>query len=68
MKKFDTKKNKESNPEIAECIMQKRHNTAIINRKKRNSVLAYTDQIRLKDEYEEQKDEEIFTIPCVNDL
>ena len=40
------KKNKESNPERAEFIMQKGHHTAIINREKGNSILAHADQIR----------------------
>ena len=35
------KKNKESNPERAEFIMQKGNNTAIINREKGNSILAH---------------------------
>ena len=48
------KKNKESNPEWAEFIMQKGHNTAIINREKGNSILAHADQIRPQGEYEEQ--------------
>ena len=36
---------KESNPERTEFIMQKGHNTAIINREKRN-ILTHADQIR----------------------
>ena len=52
-------KNKESNPEKAEFIMQKGHNTALINREKENSVLALGEQ-------EEQNDERIATIPSVN--
>ena len=47
--------------------MQKGRNTAIINREKENSVLAHADQIRPQGEYEGQN-EEIFTIPSVNDL
>ena len=62
------KKNKESNPEKAEFTMQKIHNTAIINREKGNSILAHTDLIRSQGEYEEQNEEEISTIPSVNDL
>ena len=53
------KKNKESNPERIEFIMQKGHNTAIINREKGNSILAHADQIRPQGEYEEQNEEEI---------
>ena len=41
------KNNKESNPERVEFIMQKGHNTAIINKEKRNSILAHADQIKL---------------------
>ena len=48
--------------------MQKGHNTAIINREKGNSILAHADQIRPQGEYEEQIEEEISTIPSVNDL
>ena len=48
--------------------MQKGHNIAIINREKRNSRLAHADQIRPQGEYEEQNEEEISTIPSVNDL
>ena len=59
------KKNKESNPEF---IMQKGHNTAIINREKGNSILAHADQIRPQSKYEEKNEEEISTIPFVNDL
>ena len=62
------KKNKESNPERVEFIMQKGHNTAIINREKRNSVLTHADQISPQREYEEQNEEEISMIPFVNDL
>ena len=47
------KKNKESNLERAEFIIQKDHNTAIINRAKGNSILGHADQIRLQGEYEE---------------
>ena len=61
------KKNKESNPEKAEFIMQKSHNTAIINREKGDSILAHADQIRPQSEYEEPN-EEISAIPSVNDL
>ena len=38
------KKNKESNPERAELIIQKSHNTAIINREKGNRILAHEDK------------------------
>ena len=62
------KKNKESNPEMAEFIMQKGHNTAIINRKKRNSILTHADQIRPQGKYEEQNEEENSTIPSINNL
>ena len=62
------KKNKESNPERAEFIIQKGHNTAIINREKGNSILAHADQIRPQGEYEGQNEEEISTIPSVNNL
>ena len=62
------KKNNESNPERAEFIMQKGHNTAVINREKENSILAIADQIRPQGEYEEQNDGEISTISSVNDL
>ena len=46
------KKKKESNPEMAGFIMQKGHNTAIINREKGNSILAHADQIMPQGEYE----------------
>ena len=62
------KKKKESNPERAELIMEKSHNTTIINRKKGKSILAHTDQIRPLGEYEEQNEVEISTFPSVNDL
>ena len=68
MKKVWYKKNKESNPERAEFFKQKGHNTAIINREKGNCILAHVDQIRPQRKYEEQNDEEISTIPFVNDL
>ena len=61
------KKNKESNPERTEFIMQKGHNTAIMIREKGNSILAHANQISPQGEYEEQN-EEISTIPSVNDL
>ena len=48
--------------------MQKGHNTAIINKEKRNSILAHADEIRPQGEYEEQNEEEISTVPSVNDL
>ena len=48
--------------------MQKGHNTAIINREKRNSILAHADQIRPQGKYEEQNEEEISMIPSINDL
>ena len=38
------------------------------NREKGNSILAHADQIRPKGKYEEQNEEEISTIPFVNDL
>ena len=62
------KKNKESNPERAEFIMQKGYNTAIINRENGNSVLVHADQIRPQGEYEEQNEEEISMIPSINNL
>ena len=62
------KNNKESNPKRAEFIMQKWHNTSITNRVKRNSILAFADQIRPQGEYEDQNEEEISTVPSVNDL
>ena len=62
------KTNKESNPERAQFIMQKGHNSAIINREKGNSILAHADQIRPQGEYEEQNEEEISTTPSVNEL
>ena len=43
---------------MAEFIMQKGHNTAMINRKKGNSILVHADQIRPQGEYEEQNEEE----------
>ena len=61
-------KNKESNLERAEFIMRRSHNTAQINRKKGNSILAHADQIRSQGEYEDQNNEEISMIPSVNDL
>ena len=48
--------------------MQKGHNTVIINREKGNRILANADQIRPQGEYERQNEEEISTIPSVNDL
>ena len=62
------KKNKESNQKKAEFIMQKGHNTAIINREKESNILVHANQIRPQGEYEEQNEEEISTIPSVNDL
>ena len=47
------KKNKESNLERAEFIMQKGHSIAIIDREKENTILAHADQIRPQGEYEE---------------
>ena len=47
------KRNKESNQERAEYIMQKDHHTVMINREKRNSILAHADEIRPRSEYEE---------------
>ena len=38
------------------------------NREKGNSILAHVDQIRPQGEYEEQNEEEISTIPSVNNL
>ena len=67
MKKSGTK-NKESYPERAEFIMQKRHNTAIINREKGNSILANADQILSQGKYEQPNDEEIYTVPFINNL
>ena len=66
MKKCSTKK-KESNPERVEFIIQKGHNTAIINTEKGNCILAHADQIKPQGEYEEQNEEEISMIPSVND-
>ena len=51
------KKNKEWNPERAEFIMQKGHNTPIINREKANSILAHEYQIRLQGKYEDENEE-----------
>ena len=68
MRKVWYKKNKESNPERAEFIMQKSHNTAITKRVRRNSILAHADEIRPQGEYEDQNEEEISSIPSVNDL
>ena len=65
--KVGYKKNKKSNPERAELIMQKGHNIVIINREKGNSILVHEDQIRSQGEYEEEN-EEISTVPSVNDL
>ena len=50
LKKCGTKKknNKESNPERAEFIMQKSHNTAIINREKGNGILTHADKKKLR--------------------
>ena len=48
--------------------MQKGHNTAIIDREKGNSILVHADQIRPQGDCEEQNEEEISTIPSVNDL
>ena len=62
------KKNKELNPEMAEFIMQKSLNAAIINRENGNSILAHADQIRLQGDNEEQHEEDIYTIPSVKDL
>ena len=67
-KKCNTKKKKKSNPERVEFIMQKGHNTTIINREKRNCILDHADKIRSQGEYEEQNEEEISTVPPVNDL
>ena len=52
------KKNKESNPEKVEFIMQRSHNAATIYWKKGYSILAHADQIRLQGKYEEQNVEE----------
>ena len=62
------KKYKESNSERAEFIRPKGHNTAIINREMGNCILAHVNQIRPQGKYEEQNQEEISTIPSVNDL
>ena len=59
------KKNK-SNSERAEFIMQKGHNTAIINRAKGNCILTHAYQIRPQSKDEEQK--EISRILSINDL
>ena len=67
MKKFGTKMNKESNSERT-IYHAKGHNTAIINREKGNSILAYVDHINPQGKYEEQNEEEISTILSVNDL
>ena len=48
--------------------MQNGHNTAVINREKWNGIWAHADQIRPQSEHEEQNEEEISTIPSVNDL
>ena len=61
------KKNKESNPEKAEFIMQKGYNAAIINKEKGSNELDHADQIRPQGEYEEQN-EESSTIPSINDI
>ena len=61
------KKNKETNPEGTEFIVQKGHNTVIINRENGNSILAHVDQLRPQGEYEKQNKEEIYTIPSVNE-
>ena len=45
------KKNKESNPETAEFVMQKGHNTVIINRKGEQYVSSCTSN-KAPDEYE----------------
>ena len=62
------KKNKESNPQKAEFIMQKGHYTAIINREKGNCISTHADQIRPQCKYEKQNEEEISMIPSVNNL
>ncbi len=62
------KKNKESNPESAELIMQKGHNTAIINREKGDQNYTPGKSNKAQGEYEEQNEEEISTIPSVKDL
>ena len=62
------KKNKKSNPERAEFIMQKGHCTAIINSEKGKRILAHAVLIRPLGEYDEQNEEERSTIPSVNDL
>lgn len=53
------KKSKVADTEGAEFIMQKGHNTAIINRENGDSVLAHADQIRTQGEEEERNDEEM---------
>ena len=40
----------------------------MINREKGKSLLVHADEIRHQGEYEEQSEEEISTIPFVNDL
>ena len=66
--KCGTKRTKNQIQKRAEFIMQKSHNTAIINWEKGNSILVHVDQIRPQDEYEEQNEEEISTIPSVYNL
>ena len=61
------KRNKDSRPEIVRFLMQKGQNTAIVDKENGNSVLAHADQIRPWGEFEDQ-DEEMTTVPSVNDL
>ena len=68
MKKCGTKKQTKNQIQKGQNVSRKKgHNTTIINREKGNSILAHADQIRPKGEYEEQNEEEISTIPSVND-
>ena len=66
-KKMSNKKNKESNPDRTEFIMQKGYNASIINREKGDSVFAHADQTRPRVNTKKNK-EEISTIPSVNNL
>ena len=65
MKKKWYKKNKESNLERAEFIIQKGHNTVII--KKGEQYISPSRSNKAPGKYEEQN-EDISTIPTVNDL
>lgn len=52
------KKNRQSVPERENFVMQKGQNAALIF-KKVNNILAYTDQIRSKQEYESEMEIEL---------